>query len=100
MTHHQPPDDQPHTSLAPFDGTGHLVDGVPGMDEHQVASHLVAGNLAVAAVAPSRRPTWQMPGPGRSASAVGYDETPGPVSRSSKSPSLAPLMNASNSALV
>jgi len=55
MTHHQPPDDQPHTSFAPSTVPGHLVDGVPGMDEHQVARHLVAGNLAVAALAASRR---------------------------------------------
>ena len=62
MTQRRPPDDQLLTSLAlALASVGHLVDGVaaaqwtaptpcPEWDVRQLVNHLVAGNLAVAAL--------------------------------------------------
>jgi len=87
MTRHQPPGDQPLTSLAlALAGAGHLIDGVaaaqwtaptpcPEWDVRQLVNHLVAGNLAVAALVGDQAP------PDRSADQLGDD--PGSAYRAS-----------------
>src|SRR6266704_2497268 len=68
MTQRRPPDDQLLTSLAlALASVGHLVDGVaaaqwtaptpcPEWDVRQLVNHLVAGNLAVAALVRAHAP--------------------------------------------
>jgi uncharacterized protein (TIGR03086 family) len=87
MTRHQPPGDQPLTSLAlALAGAGHLIGGVaaaqwtaptpcPEWDVRQLVNHLVAGNLAVAALVGDQAP------PDRSADQLGDD--PGSAYRAS-----------------
>lgn len=87
MTRHQPPGDQPLTSLAlALAGAGHLIGGVaaaqwtaptpcPEWDVRQLVNHLVAGNLAVAALVGDQAP------PDRSADQL--DDDPGSAYRAS-----------------